>query len=204
MQKDMETSPQQTSLFTEEELTSSPVASHVSPTQQQGKDSVKRMSATCGLTCLGQLEKLRQDGSWAKMFSALLIGQTDWYSRKCKLTWKLKGTKYSRMYFQLVPSTLPIEETGFGLLPTPNAMDTMKTKSLRKDNNLMNGGRHGVSLHHLASHNLLPNPLPSLEDGTHSHLNPRFVLEMMGFPPDWTELPFRSGETKASRQQETQ
>jgi hypothetical protein len=24
-------------------------------------------------------------------------------------------------------------------------------------------------------------------------LNPRFVLEMMGFLPDWTELPFQPG-----------
>ena len=30
-----------------------------------------------------------------------------------------------------------------------------------------------------------------------SQLNPRFVAEMMGFPPNWTELPFQSGEQKA-------
>lgn len=30
--------------------------------------------------------------------------------------------------------------------------------------------------------------------GTRSHLNPRFVAEMMGFPPNWTELPFQIGE----------
>ena len=27
-----------------------------------------------------------------------------------------------------------------------------------------------------------------------SQLNPRFVAEMMGFPPNWTELPFQNGE----------
>ena len=31
--------------------------------------------------------------------------------------------------------------------------------------------------------------------GITSQLNPRFVGEMMGFPPNWTELPFQSGET---------
>jgi hypothetical protein len=31
--------------------------------------------------------------------------------------------------------------------------------------------------------------------GKNSQLNPRFVAEMMGFPPNWTELPFQSGET---------
>ena len=33
--------------------------------------------------------------------------------------------------------------------------------------------------------------------GKTSQLNPQFVAEMMGFPPNWTELPFLSGETKA-------
>jgi hypothetical protein len=41
----------------------------------------------------------------------------------------------------------------------------------------------------------LPNYI-KLTSGSNSQLNPRFVLEMMGFPPDWTELPFLSGETK--------
>ena len=31
--------------------------------------------------------------------------------------------------------------------------------------------------------------------GKTSQLNPRFVAEMMGYPPNWTELPFQSGET---------
>jgi hypothetical protein len=35
------------------------------------------------------------------------------------------------------------------------------------------------------------------QTGQSGQLNPRFVAEMMGFPPDWTELPFQSGETKA-------
>jgi hypothetical protein len=31
--------------------------------------------------------------------------------------------------------------------------------------------------------------------GRNSQLNPLFVGEMMGFPPNWTVLPFQSGET---------
>jgi len=34
-------------------------------------------------------------------------------------------------------------------------------------------------------------------DSSSSQLNPRFVAEMMGFPVNWTELPFLSGEQKA-------
>jgi hypothetical protein len=40
--------------------------------------------------------------------------------------------------------------------------------------------------------------------GRSSQLNPQFVMEMMGFPTDWTLLPFLSGETNPSKQEETQ
>jgi hypothetical protein len=43
-----------------------------------------------------------------------------------------------------------------------------------------------------------------LETGKTSQLNPLFVLEMMGFNPDWTLLPFLNGETNPSKPQETQ
>jgi len=46
----------------------------------------------------------------------------DWYSSRCALTWKLKGTKFSRLLFQLQPKTHRTEETDAGLLPTPTAM----------------------------------------------------------------------------------
>ena len=45
-----------------------------------------------------------------------------------------------------------------GLLPTPSVMDTRNGTHLRKDNNMFEGGRHGVSLHHLSAHGLLPTP----------------------------------------------
>ncbi|MDM1050484.1 hypothetical protein [Sphingobacterium hotanense] len=35
---------------------------------------------------------------------------------------------------------------------------------------------------------------PYIRDG---QVNPRFVSEMMGFPKDWTELPFLRGGQKA-------
>jgi len=45
-----------------------------------------------------------------------------WSSRRCALTWKLKGTPYNRSYFQLAVSVLPTEETECGLLlGTPTA-----------------------------------------------------------------------------------
>ena len=35
--------------------------------------------------------------------------------------------------------------------------------------------------------------------GKGSRLNPRYVAQMMGFPPDWTELPFRHGAASRSK-----
>jgi len=37
--------------------------------------------------------------------------------------------------------------------------------------------------------------------GKPSQLSPQFVLEMMGFPTDWTLLPFLNGETNQSKQE---
>ena len=39
-------------------------------------------------------------------------------------------------------------------------------------------------------------------DGKPSQLSPQFVMEMMGFPTDWTLLPFLNGETNQSKQEE--
>ena len=70
-----------------------------------------------------------------------------------------------------------------GLMPTPVASDK-------------NGGRSPEALR--KSGRGITNNLQdfvSYNAGKSSQLNPRFVLEMMGFPPNWTELPFQSGET---------
>jgi hypothetical protein len=300
----------------------SPEDSHANHTQWQESDLAKRMTATSGQKCLESLEKLSPDGSLARMFSGLLIGMEGWYSTKCKLTWKLKGTKYGRMYCQLYPSTLPTEETEYGLLPTPKAMDGMaENVNSGKELKLINGSfvnirpkdgmRFGPSLNDIAKANLLLTPtamdstnatatmkssqvkegsmhsvtltramamgmLPtpraceSIErrnmktivdkvenggdvtlttlakykggillptptaqivkhghsekywnnrigkrqmdiamwnaetNGKTSQLSPQFVMEMMGFPTDWTLLPFLNGETNQSKLEETQ
>ena len=103
----MKTSLRQISLFTEETLTSSAEASHASRTAPQAKDWGKMTSDISGPICLDAFGRFPRVGSWGKMFSALLIGQEGWSSTRCRLTWKLKGTKSNRMYFQLQASTLP-------------------------------------------------------------------------------------------------
>ena len=276
MQNHTKISPRQISLFTEEKSTSSQEDFLVSHTATQGNDLERKMTATSGRKCLEQLERFSHVGSWAKMFLALLVGTREWYSMRCRLTWKMKGTRYNRLYFQLLPSTLPTEETEFGLLPTASARDWKGERALtdgknkshttgttygirleqavrdipekygllptpktfngtpngKKASNAEQGGRHGVEFNELAVKGLLPTPrandmnhpqtngkawthrkerkylaenvMPEPKDGQTSQLNPRFVLEMMGFPPDWTVSPFLSGETNPSKPQEMQ
>jgi hypothetical protein len=289
----------QTSLFTEEKLTSSRVVFRANRTQAPEREKAKKMSDTSGRKCLEQLEKFNHVGLWARTFSALLIGQGDWYSTRCKLTWKLRGTKYGRMYCQLQVSALAhTEGIGFGLwlstprscevprseefakgrtmspseyarkllptptafdynsartpekweedkqkwadkgvnlqmplkqmarlqmLPTPTAMDSTNATATMKSSQVKEGSMHSVTLTRAMAMGMLPTPMASdcgekvtglenqdsltkrarLETGKTSQLNPRFVLEMMGFPPNWTTLPFLSGETNQSKQPET-
>jgi hypothetical protein len=240
----------QTSLFTEEKSTSSQAVSLASHTATQGSDSGQKMSAIYGPKCLEQLEKFNHVSLWAKTFLASLVGMEGWYSRRCKLSWKLKGTKYNRYYFQLVGSTLPIKENEFGLLPTPLANDSKSKENAPSmeyshlstissyfkrgllptpraraaGGNCSNDRGKGNLEDVIASMQLLPTPIADdnpakntgkrKQDGLQkrafqmtgktSQLNPRFVMEMMGFPPDWTELPFLSGEMNQSKEAETQ
>ena len=68
-----------------------------------------------------------------------------------------------------------------GLLPTPAAMDFKK----RGNQPNWDGGDLVSTMHKMTN-----------QTGKTSQLNPQFVAEMMGFPTNWTELPFLNGETK--------
>jgi hypothetical protein len=68
-----------------------------------------------------------------------------------------------------------------GLLPTPATRDY---KGARTTEALEEAGRNHT--------NSLPDYFA--QTGKSFQLNPLFVAEMMGFPPDWTVLPFQSGD----------
>jgi hypothetical protein len=75
------------------------------------------------------------------------------------------------------------------MLPTPNAAEGEKyTLKWKK------GSQMGTAL----------TPLMNKITGKSSQLKPQFVMEMMGFPPNWTELPFLDGEPNQLKEQETQ
>ena len=73
------------------------------------------------------------------------------------------------------------------LLPTPRANDMLHPQTDGK------AFQHRKNRHYMAEVVMAPH----MEPGKTSQLNPRFVAEMMGFPTDWTILPFLNGETKA-------
>ena len=200
-------------------LTFSQEDSHANPTQWQGNEKAKTMTVTSGLKCLEQLEKLPRVTSWERMFLALLIGTGDWYSKRCVLTWRLKATR-SRPWLYLRRRSMPrTEGIEFGLLqsellPTPTAMDSTNATAEMKSTQVKEGSMHSVTLSRAMTMGMLPTPNAQEGDkitgtenqdsmtkrvrqvtGTTSQLNPRFVAEMMGFPVNWTELPFQSGVT---------
>ena len=217
---------------------SSPVASrnYVNHSHLPGNEKARMMNATCGEKCYEQFKKLNPNTSLVKMSLVSRILMADWYSSKCALTWKLKGTKFNRLLFQLVPKTLRTEETDAGLLlKTPCSADAYTENLTKKEQRFGNSGtlaqevqtgfiyQRGMlptpatrdykganSMEHLKGQNgtvmnhmtQLPNYI-KFHTGETSQLNPRFVAEMMGFPPNWTELPFQSGEQSQSRVMET-
>jgi hypothetical protein len=212
----MKTSQKQISLFTEDQLTSLPVDSHANHIQAQENDLGKRTSDISGRICSEQFKKLSQPSSWGKMFVDLLIGTGEWSSKKCALTWKVVGTKYNRYYCQLVPLVRHTEEIEYGsLLPTPTVFDSTNASATMQSSQVKEGSMHSMTLTRMMDKGMLPTPRTSDKNmhwktenwkgddlgshineiyGTRFHLNPRFVAEMMGFPPNWTELPFLNGD----------
>lgn len=284
-------SNQQTLPFTEATSTCSQADSPASRSVLQAREKVRTITATSGQRCCEQLERFNHVGLWVKTFSALLIGRAEWYSSRCNLIWRMRGTKYNRILFLLVPSMRPIDETECGLLPTvgmlktPSAMDSCESLATAKKNptsgnsgclaqEIANGyatkrglllptvvtqglkycnkkgqspfvnpqllptsnaaeathytkkwnpaSQMGTSLTAMAVNHLLPTCLAQdsrhalhdrgrgnlgeviaerFGDGTsqNSQLNPLFVAEMMGFPTDWTLLPFLRGAENPSK-----
>ena len=119
----METSKSSTRQLTLDELISSQEDSPANPTPSQESEWARKTNATCGPKCVESFEKFSRVGSWAKTYAGLLVGMEGWSSTRCKLTWKLKGTKSHRMYFQLAVSVLPTEEIASGLLLTPTTRE---------------------------------------------------------------------------------
>jgi hypothetical protein len=98
-----------------EQLTLFPVGFPVSHSQWLENEKERKTNAIYGARCLEQYKKLNRNSSLLKTSLVSQILTADWYSSRCALTWKLKGTKFSRLLFQLQPKTHRTEEIGAGL-----------------------------------------------------------------------------------------
>ena len=216
----MKTSKPLTRQITLDELISLQEDFPANPSQQQVKERERKTIATSSLKCLESYKRLNPNMFWGKMFLDYLIGQGEWFSTRCALTWKLKGTKSYRYYCQLRAKMHPTSEIESGLLLTPTSSMTDehpdKMRARAEKNGYKNGTKFGSLLSQVKYSGLLPTPTtqdahgkensPSQQHkrdlsivatrGETSQLNPLFVEEMMGFPKNWTASPFQSGEKK--------
>jgi hypothetical protein len=92
-----------------------------------------------------------------------------------------------------------LTEQVMGMLPTPTATDFKGAYS--KNAMISKGGINRSSM--LRNIYIHTNQGWKQKDGRTSQLNPLFVEEMMGFPKNWTILPFLNGETNQSKLTET-
>jgi hypothetical protein len=81
------------------------------------------------------------------------------------------------------------------LLPTPVASECRDSQLTPEQAKTLDKG--GRVLRRMGTFGMLGDGKDSLQ------LNPQFVGEMMGFPPNWTELPFLNGETNPLKPTET-
>jgi hypothetical protein len=81
------------------------------------------------------------------------------------------------------------------MLPTPNQRDY---KGCTKP-----GERTSITGKTQKYGETLPDTIKKISGQT-SQLSPQFVMEMMGFPTDWTLLPFLNGDKSQLKQEETQ
>jgi hypothetical protein len=198
------------------QLTLFPEASHVSRFLAPESEKEWLMTVLSGTKCYEEYMRFNRHGLWLKMFTGLLVTMEVWYSSVCVLIWKTKGTKSNRTLFRLVPLERRTNGTGFGLLPTPVKTEVLGGAQIvtSKKVKRKSGQNITVKLQDLAKSNLLPTPIAAeakkasinaKQANLHKkfqisgsfQLNPLYVAEMMGFPLNWLELPFRDGEEKA-------
>ncbi|WP_184549829.1 hypothetical protein [Mucilaginibacter sp. FT3.2] len=132
--------------------------------------------------------------------------------------------KHGRSRQRSIKDGLIMLAAQYKLIPTATAMDSSQATAKMNPSHIKKDSLHSMTLTRLIA--MLPTPtardwkapqaiehknaeaisLPGtirFRIGMNGQLNPRFVAEMMGFPPDWTELPFQNGEAKVSKPSET-
>lgn len=105
-----------------------------------GSAEAVKMTVTSGQRCC---ELLKRFGPLGLLVKTLLESST-WHSTRCYLTWKAKGTKQRRLYFQLAPSMPLTDGTDAPLLPTVTTFDATCGDIAGKE--YKEGSRHAMKL----------------------------------------------------------
>jgi len=106
-----------------EELFSSQPESLANRPVSPGRERAQKMTVGSGQKLLGFYLNLKQNAPSLRTLSEYLLLKTDWYSRICFLKWKVKGTRFNRILYQLAASVPSIDEIESGLLPTASTKD---------------------------------------------------------------------------------
>ena len=187
-------------------MTCSPVDSHASLSALLENEKERRMTVISGRKCFESFDKSPRSGSSAKTLAASLLGRMDWYSKRCALTWKVRGMKFNRLLFRLVPSGHRTAATEYGLSPTQN-LSSLASQCLWPTP--VASDCHGGTAKPAKTEDGDKRRMNTLKDfvcrliGRSSPLNAPFVAEMMGYPTDWTLSPFQRGTASPSRPTET-
>lgn len=150
-----------------------PGAYPASPPVSPGSEEARRMTAGSGQRLLPWLTAFGPHGSYLKTLLESCLSTMEWNSSVSVLRWKVRGTKFNRLLFQLAPLARRTDETGYGLLPTVRSSERAASASLNAVQNITN-------------------PRGNLEEAIYEAtgllVQPPFAEWMMGYPSGWTSL----------------
>lgn len=132
------------------------------------------MTVTSGLRCLESYGKSTPLGLLVRM----CLGSSIWHSTRCLLTWKMKGTKYSRFLYQLAVSMPRTNDTESLFWPTPST-----------GAGLCGGTGNFKTLKRMAERGLITEEeRRNLSQGNGGKTNPGLLEWLMGYEQQFTKL----------------
>lgn len=157
-----------------EQLTLFPVDSPVNRSPLPGTDEARTMTVTSGRRCLELYGKSTPLGSLVRM----CLESSIWHSTRCLLTWKMKGTKYSRFLYQLAVSTPRTSDSESLFWPTPST-----------GAGLCGGTGNFKTLKRMAERGLITEEeRRNLSQGNGGKTNPQLLEWLMGYEQQFTKL----------------
>jgi len=176
-------------------------AFHVSLIVWPGSSEAKRITVTSGRNIA---VLLRNSDPLGRLLKMCLVSE-QLFSTRCFLTWKVSRTPQSRLIYQLAVSMPRIDESEYGLWPTPTANKHGSNVADPSDLVDSNGcpWRPGQKPHDRRIGRPVTTTLMDFikfwpTPTVNGSLNPEWVELMMNFPPRWTD-PAAPGQPEQTR-----